>query len=155
MTLVAPYRIGSPRGTSVRSTDVSTRPDRSFDRIESQTRRGPFPATSRGAALHYARKGWPVFPCQWTGGLRKAPLTGHGFYDATTDAPTIREWWDRWPKALIGIPTGAPIGAVVLDIDVKDWGANGFDTLNDLGLAVLPETPIEVDPDRETAGAVL
>jgi hypothetical protein len=43
---------------------------------------------------------------------------------------------------LVGVPTGAPIGAVVLDIDAKDTAANGFDTLGDLGRGILPETPM-------------
>jgi hypothetical protein len=32
------------------------------------------------------------------------------------------------------------IGAVVLDIDVKDNHANGYDTLDALGLAIFPDT---------------
>jgi hypothetical protein len=43
---------------------------------------------------------------------------------------------------LIGIPTGTPINAIVLDIDVKDPAANGFDTLEDLGHSILPDTPM-------------
>ena len=38
-------------------------------------------------ALAYARHGWPVFPCLPG---RKAPLTRHGFRDATTDQRRTR-----------------------------------------------------------------
>jgi len=94
-------------------------------------------------ALDYAsRRGWPVFPCHWRGELRKRPLTKHGLHDASTDPQVIKAWWHRGPDALIGIPTGSAIGAIVLDIDVKDDRANGFDSLKRLGLKHLPDTPM-------------
>jgi hypothetical protein len=93
------------------------------------------------AALRYAARGWPVFPCRSTEPGRKRPLTPNGFHDATTDLERIRAWWETWPDALIGVPTGSAIGAVVLDIDVKDDLANGFDTLEDLGRLLL-DTPM-------------
>jgi hypothetical protein len=43
---------------------------------------------------------------------------------------------------LIGSPTGRITGFVVLDIDSKRAGASGFDTLAELGFAMLPETPM-------------
>jgi hypothetical protein len=88
-------------------------------------------------ALAYARAGWPVFPtrpnadpcpyppdeCEC-----KAPLTAHGFHDASTDPAQIRAWWRRWPGANVAIATGAP-GPDVLDLDVKPegdgWAAYG------------------------------
>jgi putative DNA primase/helicase len=95
------------------------------------------------AALGYARRGWPVFPCHWQGERRKRPLIERGFHAATTDDEAqIRAWWRRWPDALIGVPTGRAIGAVVLDIDVKDDSANGFDSLDGLGVAIVPDTPM-------------
>jgi hypothetical protein len=94
-----------------------------------------------GAAVAYARHGRPVFPCHWHGERRKRPLIEHGLHAATTDIVQICTWWERWPAALIGMPTGNASGLVVLDIDTKDPAANGFDTLKALGKAVLPETP--------------
>jgi hypothetical protein len=73
------------------------------------------PPNELDAALEYARKGLPVFPCNT---LDKKPLTPHGFKDATTDEAQIRAWWGRWPIAMIGAPTGPASGAWVLDPDV-------------------------------------
>ena len=64
----------------------------------------------------------PVFPCTPGG---KQPLTSHGFHDASTDLATVRSWWQRWPDANIGMPTGAASGVDVVDIDVHS-GDNGF-----------------------------
>jgi len=67
-------------------------------------------------ALAYAKQGIPVFPCQRKD---KAPLTEHGFKDATTKLAQIKKWWARWPKAMIGVPTGPASGIDVVDLDVK------------------------------------
>jgi hypothetical protein len=71
-----------------------------------------------GAAVAYAGRGLPVFPCKG-----KVPLTEHGFQDASTDTETVLAWWTRWPEASIGIPTGGVSGLVVLDVDVQHGGA--------------------------------
>jgi len=70
------------------------------------------------AAVAYAGRGLPVFPCRG-----KVPLTDHGFQDASTDTKTVLTWWTRWPEAAIGIPTGTISGLVVLDVDVQHGGA--------------------------------
>ena len=59
--------------------------------------------TELEAALDYAHHGIPVFP---TNPLDKKPLTANGFKDATVDEVQIREWWTRWPNAMIAAPTG-------------------------------------------------
>jgi putative DNA primase/helicase len=78
------------------------------------------------AALDYASRGIPVFPCN----SRKRPLTVHGFVDATTDETQIEFWWRPRPRALVGMPTGSVSGIDVLDIDVKN-GVNGYAALPD------------------------
>ncbi len=65
-----------------------------------------------GAALDYASRGWPVFPCR---PREKVPATAHGVNDATTDAAQIRAWWARIPDANIGLACGH--GLVVVDFD--------------------------------------
>ncbi len=89
-------------------------------------------------ALAYAHA-VPVFPCISAEPRRKQPYTPRGFHDATCDPGVITAWWQRWPDALIGMPTGKVSGRVVFDVDVKDSRANGFDSIEDLGI-VLPST---------------
>jgi hypothetical protein len=99
------------------------------------------------AALTYSWRGWPVFPCRVENG-NKRPLVKEWQHVASTDEQQIREWWPRrFPHAAIGVPTGHG-GArfVVLDIDVKRAQDNGFDTLAELGHAVLPDTPMVHTP---------
>jgi Bifunctional DNA primase/polymerase, N-terminal len=78
------------------------------------------------AALEYAEDDWPVFPCEPGG---KRPLTERGFLDASTDRAQIHAWFNSWPSANIGVPTGARSGFFVLDIDRDKWG---FGTLESL-----------------------
>lgn len=86
------------------------------------------PRVTTERALAYARRGWPVFPCQPGG---KAPATRHGYLDATTDPAQIERWWKRNPHANLAIATGAP-GPDVLDIDQHGSAGNGFAALNQL-----------------------
>lgn len=87
------------------------------------------------AALEYAARGWPVFPCRESGERAKAPyLPGEstagardgGHWLASSDAGTIRDWWGRWPAALIGMPTGCRSGLVVIDLDPKAIAADAM-----------------------------
>jgi hypothetical protein len=60
-------------------------------------------------ALEYARRGWHVFPCKPS---NKAPYIAGGLNSATTDSDVIRDWWDQWPHAMIGVRTGEASGGV-------------------------------------------
>ncbi len=83
------------------------------------------------AALGYAARDWPVFPC-----AGKVPRTLHGCKDASTDSSHVGEWWGRWPAADVAVATGD--GLLVVDVD----GQAGADTLHDLERAYdeLPQT---------------
>jgi putative DNA primase/helicase len=79
-------------------------------------------------ALAYASQGWPVFPCHpaTKQPLVKSPVEGEGGLKlATTDEARIREWWARWPQAMIGLPTGRAIGAFVVDVDAGEDKTTG------------------------------
>jgi hypothetical protein len=75
----------------------------------------PIPRTALpAAALTYAAQGWRVFPV-----AGKLPLVARGFYDATTDAATIRGW--DWSRAT-GIGWAMSAGLIVLDVDGRHGG---------------------------------
>ncbi len=74
----------------------------------------------------------------------KHPLVkcGVGFCNASNDETQVAKWWTCFPKAMIGLPTGAGNGIFVLDIDVHSEEANGLKSLSalkDRGLE-LPKT---------------
>lgn len=103
------------------------------------------------AALTYAARGWPVFPlhgihdgaCTCSkpkcGSRGKHPRTQHGKDEATTDAATIRAWWQRWPDANVGGLMGEASGVIALDVDPPKGEDSLAAILNGSGL---PATPI-------------
>ena len=74
-------------------------------------------------AAAYAAGGWPIFPCKGD----KSPLTERGYMDASTDLDQVKQWWSRWPTALIGAPTG--INFDVLDVDPRYRGDRHLEEL--------------------------
>ncbi len=80
-------------------------------------------------ALEIARTLYPVFPCD---PVSKRPRTEHGFKDATRDPAQVLAWWTAQPDSLVGVPTGAVSGIVVIDDDT----ASKPDELSSAFLAV-------------------
>ena len=76
------------------------------------------------AALSYAERGWPVFPVNG-----KAPLTRHGFRDATRDPAQIRAWWTAHPAAGVAAATGEVSGLLVVDVDAQKGGGRTWKEL--------------------------
>ena len=98
------------------------------------------------AALEWASKGRPVFPC----GKDKRPLTQNGFKNATTNPSVIRSMWAEHPDAMIGIATGSTSGLIVLDFDVDSVkGVNAMGIYDELRLAdLIPEDTLTIKTPR-------
>lgn len=91
------------------------------------------------AARYAGGRGKPIF-------LRpEGRFIGHGWKDATRDPDKVAALCQKYPRALIAMPTGSLSGHIVLDIDRKN-GKDGFDTLERWGKSVLPETPMVHTP---------
>lgn len=113
------------------------------------------------AALGYAAQGNKVLPLHYVkqnghcsckkGGecsnKAKHPITEHGLKDASADTSTITKWWNKNPKANIGLSTGENL--VVIDVD----GPDGRTLLQNLEtkLGKLPPTK-EVTSGRTDGG---
>lgn len=91
------------------------------------------------AALEYSLIGFKVFPLS-PGTKIPAVKGGRGFRDATGSADQIRVWAKQFPRANIGIATGAVSGVILIDIDPRN---GGFDTTNNLASVgkVFPRCP--------------
>lgn len=129
----------------------------SVDQAKPEKKPEAGPGSMMDYALRYAARGWPVFPLHtWLGNgcscghlactsPGKHPRTRSGFLDASTDPAQIREWWDRWPNANIGVPMGKVSGVWALDVDVKH-GVDGRETLDQMlsEHGALPDTLMQM-----------
>ncbi|GEM_PF-2495413 len=70
------------------------------------------------AALAYAESGLAILP---VAPLGKTALIKEWPEKATSDTRIVRQWWERWPDANIGIHVGKS-SIVVLDIDPRNGG---------------------------------
>ncbi|TJV12249.1 MAG: bifunctional DNA primase/polymerase, partial [Mesorhizobium sp.] len=112
-------------------------------------------STPLDVARSFIAAGIPVFPCHEreveevdtsTGEIvtrpEKSPYTSNGLKGATRSERIINIWFnERHPSALIGVPTGEPLGAWVLDLD-RHGDRDGHDWLADMEAihGPLPET---------------
>ena len=108
------------------------------------------------AALAFARRGWPVFPCSTA---NKRPLLGKdkdaegrpipnsgGVSKATTDEEQIRAWWRKWPRSMIGVSVGRA-DLIVIDFDPRMVEAHDEETgevlTDDDGAPIMRELTLE------------
>jgi hypothetical protein len=113
-------------------------------------------ATIDKAAETYAlKRGWHVFPGKIVGKTKKSYKSGKDSngarWGATNDVAEIRRDFQRWPKALIGIPTGEHNGFFVLETDTKKGhGVDGIAGLKQLEKkhGRLPETLMAASPSN-------
>lgn len=92
-------------------------------------------------ALSFAGKGLPVFPCS---PKTKQPLTTHGFNDATIDVYSIKAYWNKYPKAMIGLPTGSVSKLWAVDCDGQEGKDNFLELCSSHGYQ--PNTLIQNTP---------
>ena len=94
------------------------------------------------AAAFYVGLGWKVFPLAEGAKVPAIPASkgGKGFKDATHDADLIARWERAYPRANIGIATGAASDVIVVDIDPRNGGNASVVRLAGDGF-VLPPSP--------------
>jgi hypothetical protein len=79
------------------------------------------------SALAYARRGWSVIPLR---PREKRPLIPWApSQHRRADEATIRQWFERWPDANVGIVTGAVSSLVVVDVDPLHGGDASLERL--------------------------
>lgn len=81
------------------------------------------------AALQLAEEfSIPVFPCRHD----KRPYTSRGFKDSSCNLEQVSQFWERWPDALIGVPTGRASKLLVVDVDPNGtvWYSQNVQRLN-------------------------
>jgi hypothetical protein len=92
----------------------------------------------KDAALDYAKKGWPIFPCR----SDKSPYTASGVLDATTNLTQIEKWWEQNPLANIGLDVGSA-NMMVLYLDP----GHSMDEL-EKNVGKIPETKLHSNTPR-------
>lgn len=103
------------------------------------------------AALKYARQGWSVFPAPpgQKKSYKSAAHCGGRKWGKTLDLDEIRQDWERWPEANIGLPTGRDGGFWVLEADTHaGHGVDGIAALKELEgrQGQLPPTRTAISP---------
>ncbi|MEN8260446.1 MAG: bifunctional DNA primase/polymerase [Pseudomonadota bacterium] len=84
-------------------------------------------STLQDSALSYLGRHWSVIPV--LAGDKRPALRWQEFQYLRAESGEVKEWFERWPDANIGIVTGAISGLVVLDVDPKHRGNDSLAAL--------------------------
>ncbi len=110
-------------------------------------------ASMMAAALHYASKGWYVFPAPpgEKKSYKSAEFSGGAKWGMTIDPKEIRRNFRKkeWRNANVAIVTGAKSGIFVIEADTKEGhGVDGLSSIEKLQAkhGPMPETRIAVSP---------
>ena len=85
-------------------------------------------------ALFLAKRGWHVFPAE----AKDKPHIKAWQTKATTDLDQIRQWWAKWPDAIVCVVPGLS-GKTAIDIDIHPGRPSGFDS------AIMAGAPIKAE----------
>ena len=90
------------------------------------------------AALYYAERGFSVLPLRKD---KKPFLEWTEYQKRRASKDEINAWFEKWPKANVGIVTGKISDVVVIDID-DDWGETAVEKyIDDAALPPTVKTP--------------
>lgn len=104
------------------------------------------------AAVAYAKRGWQVFPAHSSGKKKShkaAEFSNGQQWGKTGDPAEITRDFAKWPKANIGIATGAESGVFVIEADtLKGHKVDGIASLRALEAkhGTLPDTLMAISP---------
>jgi hypothetical protein len=102
-------------------------------------------------AIEYAERGWKVFPLHSMKGTAcscgspncasaaKHPHIKEWQKYCSSQVGEIKDWWQKWPDANIGLATGKASGFFVLDIDPRHGGKESLQKLVKKN-GILPKT---------------
>lgn len=90
-------------------------------------------------ALEYRKRGWGVVPVD---GESKSPCVAWTQYQTQrASEKKIREWWQQFPGASVGVVTGQVSGLAALDLDFPANDATAWGVLQGQAGYSLPPTP--------------
>jgi hypothetical protein len=72
-------------------------------------------ASQLAHALAYRRMGWSVIPMR--AGTKKPHVRWKRFKEQSVTEQNIRDWWEEWPNAGIGLLLGPVSGVLAVDVD--------------------------------------
>lgn len=125
------------------------------------------PQDIRGNLAALANLGWALFPVHGiTDGkcdcgddhlkdnsAGKHPMSSNGFKAATTDFSQISDWTSAFPNCNLGVNLKGS-GLVVIDVDPRNGGEEGFDEFSRHLEDAVPQTVMAVTGEQEHKGRI-